>query len=375
MSTSCTYSHIPVDITIANDKRNAALGNIFLDVRSVPQTREQSPMLQLNVSMPARRTRLLVASGFGLFAGVFCWYLMQHFHQGAGDFIWAIRAAGDLLDKRNPYATPGQLYPLPAALFGLPFVHLRPEIAGGIFYGISTALLALGITRRGYHHLLIFLAYPYWAGMLTVQWIPLIMASTFFWWLMPVAPAKPQIGLPVLLARSERNGILSCLGVIVISLLLMPHWPSLWLAETGKYIRFIPLLVLPGPLLLAALARYRDRDAWLLLLAACMPHRWFYDPFLLWLIPKTRRQIVFTVGLSWIPGIWRWYHTPRGVTEVGRLVVLCFYLPMLAVLLWPLKQRGIQQNSEAQSKTDFREPTAASEKDREDSGTKVPRQS
>jgi hypothetical protein len=308
-------------------------------------------VLQISVSMPAKRTRLLVSSGFGIFAGVSCWFWMRHFHLGAADFTWAMRAASDLLARRNPYATPSQLYPLPAALFGLPFIGLRPEIAAGVFYGLSSALLAFGVTRQGYHQLLIFLAYPYWAGMLTVQWVPLIMASAFFWWLTPVALAKPQIGLPVALTRSGRKGAFACLVVIVLSLLLMPYWLTLWLAQTRSYIRFIPLLVLPGPLLLAALFRYRDRDAWLLLLAACMPQRWFYDPFFLWLIPKNRRHIVFTAGLSWIPGIWRWYHTPHAITEVGRLTVLCFYLPMLVVLFLPQRQRGMQQNTTTQCKT------------------------
>ena len=322
--------------------------------------------------MPSRRTRLLVSSVFGLLAGVFCWYLMRHFHQGAGDFSWAIRAAQDLLEKRNPYTTPGQLYPLPAALFGLPFLFLRPEIAAGIFYGLSSLLLALGVTRRGFHHMLIFLAYPYWAGMLTVQWIPLIMASAFFWWLTPAAVAKPQIGLPVALPHSTRNGAVACLVVIVVSLLVMPHWPQLWLTETNKYVRFIPLFVLPGPVLAAALVRYRERDAWLLFMAACMPQRWFYDSFLLWLIPKTRRQIVFTAGLSWIPGIWRWYHTPHFITEVGRLTVLCFYLPMLVVLLWPRTRRDIQRTTEAQSQKDSGATPEMSRTCTEDSATKAP---
>jgi len=343
---------MPVAISIASDKRATLLNVLPIRENQRPKAFAASAMLQLKVSMPARRTRFLVSSGFGLFAGVFCWYLMRHFHLAAGDFSWAIRAANDLLEKRNPYATPGQLYPLPSALFGLPFVHMPLEIAGGIFYGLSSALLALGVTRRGLHYMLIFLAYPYWAGMLSVQWIPLIMASTFFWWLMPAAASKPQIGLPIVVSRSERKGTVVCLAVIVLSLLVMPHWPMLWLGETGKYVRFIPLLVLPGPLLIAALLRYRDRNAWLLLLAACMPQRWFYDPFLLWLIPKTRRQIVFTAGLSWIPAIWRWYHTPHVITEVGRMVVLCFYLPMLVVLLWPHTQRDIPQSTEAQLKKD-----------------------
>ena len=277
---------------------------------------------------------MLLSSGFGLLAGVFCWYLMCHLHQGAGDFTWAIRAAGDLLANRNPYATPGQLYPLPAALFGWPFLHARPEIAGGVFYGLSSALLALGVTRQGYHHMLIFLAYPYWAGMLSVQWIPLIMASAFFWWLTPVILAKPQIGVPVAAGRCGRNGAIACLAIIILSFLAMPHWFALWVAQTRTYVRFVPLLVLPGPLLAAALIRYRDRNAWFLFLAACMPQRWFYDPFSLWLIPRTRRQLVFTAGLSWIPGIWKWYHTLPTIIEVGRLTVIFFYLPMLLVLFF-----------------------------------------
>lgn len=324
--------------------------------------------------MPARRTRLLVSSGFGLFAGIFCWYLMRHFHLGAGDFSWAIRAATDLLARRNPYATPGQLYPLPAAFFGFPFIHVSGEIAAGVFYGLSSALLAFGVTRRGLHYMLIFLAYPYWAGLLSVQWIPLIMASTFFWWLMPAAPAKPQIGLPVVLSKSELKGVLACAAVMLLSLLVKPHWPLLWLAETSKYVRFIPLLLFPGPLLLAALFRYRERDAWLLLSAACMPQRWFYDSFLLWLIPRSRRQIVFTAGLSWIPAIWRWYYTPHAIPEVGRMMIMCFYFPMLAVLLWPHRSPDIRQKQEAQLQTDSHGTIAKSETDTPDSRTKAPEQ-
>ncbi len=316
-------------------------------------------MLQLTVPMPDRRTRLLLSAGFGILSGSFCWFLMRHFNQGAGDFVWAIRAASDLLAERNPYATPMQLYPLPAALFGLPFVHARLEVAAGIFYGLSSALLAFGITREGYHRMLIFLAYPYWAGMLAVQWIPLVMAGAFFWWLMPVAVAKPQIGLPVALSRCGRKAAIACLAILVVSFVVMPHWFSLWLAQTKNYVRFIPLLLLPGPLLALALMSYRDRDAWLLFLGACMPQRWFYDPFFLWLIPKTRRQIIFTAGISWIPGIWRWYHTSYIVTQVGRLSVLCFYLPMLVVVLWPQWQ-GMRRGRAAQSKTDCRATTEAS---------------
>jgi hypothetical protein len=122
----------------------------------------------------------------------------------------------------------------------------------------------------------------------------------------------------------------------------LPRWPLLWLGQTHNYPHFIPLFVLPGPLLVLALLRYRDRDAWFLLLTALMPQRWFFDSFILWLIPKSRRQILVTVLFSWGAGIWRWYHQPMNFTEVGRAAVLAVYLPMLAVVLYRGSQRGSQ---------------------------------
>ncbi len=284
------------------------------------------------------RLRIFISAAIGVATGTFCWFLMVHFHQDAADFRWAIRAAQDLLAHRNPYAT-FQLYPLTAAIFGLPFVWVRPEIAAGIFYGVSSGLMAFGLTHQGYHRLLIFFAYPYWAGIFTAQWEPLIMASAFFPLLLPATLAKPQIGLPVALTHLSRRGILACGVILMLSLAAMPRWPLLWFRQIGQYDHFIPLLVLPGPLLAAALLRYRNRDALLLMMMAIMPQRWFYDPLVLWLIPKSRREIVATVGLSWGAGIWRWYHIPHSWTEVGRCTVLLIYLPMLAVVL----ARGLRE--------------------------------
>jgi hypothetical protein len=279
------------------------------------------------------KLRIAVSAVVGMASGGFCWFLMKHLHQDAADFRWALHLAQRLLARQNPYDTPLEQYPLTAGLFALPFVRLQPEIAAGLFYGLSSALLAFGLTRKGYRGLLIFLAYPYWAGLLTVQWSTLIAASSFFPLLLPVSLAKPQVGLPVLLTRASRRGILACVIVGALSLALMPGWPRLWIAQMGRYEHFVPLLVLPGPLLLLALLCYRDRDAILLLLAACMPQRWFFDSFILWLIPRSRREIVWSVFFSWGAGLWRWYHSPHSFTEVGRWTVIFIYLPMLAVVL------------------------------------------
>ena len=280
------------------------------------------------------RLRIFISAGIGAASGTLCWFLLRHFHQGAADFNWAIRSAQHLLGGKSPYDTPLEQYPLTAAFFALPFVGMRPEVAGGLFYGISSALLALGLTRHGYHRLLVFLAFPYWAGILTAQWSPLIMAGAFFPLLLPATLAKPQIGLPVALTHLSRRGIVACTVLGLLSLIAMPRWPLLWIGQLGYYEHFIPLLVLPGPLLALALWHYRDRDAWLLLLSSFMPQRWFFDSLILWLIPKTRREILLTVSFSWGAGIWRWYHIPHTYVEVGRWTVVFIYLPMLAVVLW-----------------------------------------
>ena len=279
------------------------------------------------------RWRIAVSAAIGIASGAFCWFLMKHFHQDAADFRWALHLAHRLLAGQNPYDTPFEQYPLTAALFALPFIRLQPELAAGLFWGVSSSLLAFGLTRHGYTRLLIFFAYPYWAGILAVQWSPIIAASAFFPLLLPATMAKPQIGLPVFLTRRSRRGLLACALVALLSIVVMPNWPWLWLRQTGNYEHFIPILVLPGPLLLLALLRCRDRDAQLLFLSALMPQRWFFDSFILWLIPQSRREIVWTVFFSWGAGIWRWYYTPHSFIAVGRCTVISLYLPMLAVVL------------------------------------------
>src|SRR5437879_4735483 len=78
------------------------------------------------------RWRIAVSMAIGVGSGVYCWFLLMHFHLGAGDFNWAVWAAEDLLAHRNPYARPMQLYPLTsryarmAVVVGWPFLPLLP---------------------------------------------------------------------------------------------------------------------------------------------------------------------------------------------------------------------------------------------------------
>ena len=138
------------------------------------------------------RWRIAISAAIGVASGLFCWFLMVHFQQDAADFRWALRLARYMLQRQNPYNTSLEQYPLTAGFFALPFLRFRPEVAAGLFWGISSALLAFGLTPCGYGRLRIFLAYPFWAGVLTVQWSPIIAASAFF---------------PLLLPRPYRTGV------------------------------------------------------------------------------------------------------------------------------------------------------------------------
>src|SRR5512146_597392 len=222
--------------------------------------------------------RLAVSAAIGISSGLLCWAIMRHLGLGACDFNYALREARELLAGRDPYVifhgTPS--YPLPAAIVGLAFVWVKPEIAAGLFFGLSSALLAVGLARQGYTRLLVFLAYPYWAAMITVQWAPLLMASALLPWLLPVTTAKPQLGASIFLAYPTRRGIVGCIVLVGLSLLLMPQWPRQWLASLGFYDHYVPLFAPAGLSLLLAAWRRQDPDSHLLLLSSAAPQRWFY---------------------------------------------------------------------------------------------------
>jgi len=288
----------------------------------------------VNISRPSGN--LAVAAAIAVVSGALCWAFLHRYQLGGADFNWAHRAARALLSGRNPYAnTPAGTipYPLPAAIAALPFAAFSPELAGALFFGLSSGLLALGLIRQGPERLLIFLAYPYWAALITAQWTPLLMCTAFFPLAFGFCLAKPQIGAPIALTHLSRTGLMAAAALLLASLVLRPRWPVEWISQLHGYQHFVPLLVVPGPLLALALWRWRDPDARLLFLACVLPQRWFYDSFILWLIPKTRRSILATVACSWVVGLRRSYRTPYTFHQVGLWCVLGFYLPMLVVVL------------------------------------------
>lgn len=278
--------------------------------------------------------------GFALACGLLCVGANLVFtpmvYGEAADFTWVWRGAKLLLAGVNPY-TFHELYPfkwplyypLPALLVALPLSYLPPLAAGTIFTACSVVLLSYALLREGVHRLPLLLSAPFVTAVLLMQWSPLITAAYLLPGLLPLAICKPSIGLPVLLLRPSWRGYLATAGLLAVSLVVLPTWPRDWLANLGQHENFVPLLTLPGLLLLLALRHYRSREGQLLLLLAAMPQR-YYDPLMLWLLPRTFRQGLLLSLLSWV-GYLGWEFTRSGAW------VVCFsYLPALAMLFWPM---------------------------------------
>ena len=286
--------------------------------------------------MSSLRKRLVIAAGVCLISGLTSWAAQVYVtHSPGGDFISAIRSARDLISWRDPYGyTPDTHhipYPLPASFVGILFSFLPVEVGASLFFGLSSAVLSYGLTSDHFRRLAIFAAFPFWFALIWAQWSPLIMAAAFFPVLSAVVLIKPHVALPVILTRLSWKGIFSCVIVLILSLIVYPRWPFVWLSQLREFQRFYPILTFPfGPLLLLSLLRWRDRDARLLLLAAVFPQRVFYDAFILWLIPKTRREIVPTVLFSWGAFIWRLFDSQA---SIPLLTCGFFFLPMLVVVL------------------------------------------
>jgi len=289
--------------------------------------------------------RALIALSVSVISAVLSWFAQVQLTRAGGDLLWAITAGSDLLAGRDPYGHPigphWSPYPLPAALVGIPFSLFPPAVGAALFFGISSGLLAYCLIKKeSYVRLLIFISMPFWFALIWTQWSPLIMASAFIPVLLPIVLIKPQIALPVGLTHLTRVGVCCCLGVALLSLIIYPRWPLVWISQIREYQRFFPVATPIGPLLLIALLRWRDKDAQLFLLASLFPQRHFYDAFTLWLIPKTAKEIVLTAVFSWGAWFWKAYHPNMASSEVGLVSTLFFFLPMLCVILLRPKESG-----------------------------------
>lgn len=273
----------------------------------------------------------------------------------ASDFEWPLRAAQALLAGQNPYQsilgggpypfdTPFY-YPLPAAVAALPFVGLNPYVAGALFFGVSSGLMAFGLANGPYWRMIIFFSPSFLVAAEVAQWSPLMVAAALVPALQGFAICKPTIGAAAFLYRPTRMGVLGGAMLGLISLAILPDWPISWLHVTLTSVvpHPIPLTVLPGFLLVLSLLSWRSREGRLLAAMAILPQLLFwYDQLILFLIPRSARQMIAYVAISW-SGYAAWYVAVTYLRSWGNMygtvdlaapfVVATVYLPGLVLVL------------------------------------------
>jgi hypothetical protein len=223
-----------------------------------------------------------------------------------------------------------------------PLLAFPIGLIASVFCGVSAGALALGIGKsEPWWRLLMFLSAPFAAAIYSVQWSPLFTAALLVPVLLPVAAAKPQLGIMLLLAGRWRRGIVLALIVIVgISFALFPKWPVAWYqkGDLSSYLGRSPVTVGPGILLLLTLWFWRFRLGRMLIAVACVPQRFFYDQLPLLLVPQTPGQMVAMVLASWVPPVvslragWSSLRVGDQDPRTWLLVVVCTHLVALVMM-------------------------------------------
>lgn len=297
-------------------------------------TRTMNYAVQHRGAQRAQIKRIIIAISIGIIATVASMMLGNGGYHPGGDFaLWPLPAAREIIAGREPYNIDlnGWIvpYPLTAALIAMPFTPFSNITAAAIFFGFSSALMALALTRDNqYWRLIAFASLPYFYSLVCTQWGPFMVAAAFYPHLLPVTLAKPHIGIAAaVFKRPTKIGVLLSVSLVAATLIIDPAWPVKWIGSITHYQGTIPVLYPFGFILLLALLRWKEPGARLILLSALLPKRDIYDYLLLWCIPDKRKAMLITSLLSWFA--WP-------LMNYSQSAALLFYFIPLVVLLKPI---------------------------------------
>jgi hypothetical protein len=308
---------------------------------------------------PDRRTRLAAAGLLGLIAVLVFWAHTTwgpHYVRGkAGDLAGPLEGARRILQGRHdiyaepyaPYASRYALsYPLTTSFLVLPLAPLPPRIAALLFVGVTTAVAAFVLSRRGLDQLLLFASAPAFFAWCWAQWSPLLLIQGVAAWTVIFGIGKPQMGAVMFAFRPSWRGAAFAALATLATLAWSPTWPLDWLRGSwhapDEVREHAGALFAPGGvLLLLAAWKWRDPRARLLLALTIIPNRlWFYDQLALGLVPETTRRRIIWVLCSWLAaGGWA---VARQVTggearfALEALLVGLVYGPALFFVLKPV---------------------------------------
>lgn len=176
------------------------------------------------------------------------------------------------------------------------------------------------------------------------QLAPLVTAGALIPSLAWLAFLKPNLSLAVFAYRPSKAMVWGGVALLAISLAVQPDWISRWIATVGQRTEGnygVPLLSLwGGPLLLLALARWKQPEARLLAVMACVPQSLlFYDQLLLGLVARSRIEAMILVILGFAGWFVATMFLPEGYTTAqvagvyGPAILLTVYLPCLVMVL------------------------------------------
>jgi hypothetical protein len=254
--------------------------------------------------------------------------------------------APDLPRLRAPF-----YYPATAAVLMAPFGALPRQTALALFTALGMVFLCWSV--EGWRRWIVVSA-PAFQAIIFGQWSPWLTAAIALPWLGFVWAAKPSIGATLFAGWPSRWALGGGLALLILSLILLPHWPADWLhalRDTPHY--KAPVQRVGGFLLLLSFLRWRQPEARMLGLLALIPHTTgIYEQLPLLLIPKTRRSFSLMMGLSYLAALCANYVVNyEGVPRTGPLMVpgmldrqwpyflVLVYLPALYLVLRPTGRR------------------------------------
>ena len=294
---------------------------------------------------PGRHLAVAVAVGVAAAAYVALVYGLQPANAAPDFDLWYVAAQAWRLGL-DPYAVvsqqgwrwplyyPGTMVVAIAPVAGLPLVAAR-----AIVLGLGSGLLAYAIQASG-RSLWLLASGAFLATLYHGQAGAWLTAAAVLPWLGFVLTCKPTVGLAIGLVYGWRwPTVVSAILFLALSLLLFPEWPSRW----HEAVRVAPDVVAPitrpgGVLVLAALFRWRHRDAWLLLALACVPHTTLiHETLPLALIPRGTRESQAYAGAT-LAAVVAGYGVPfttwsADLAWIWPIVFLLGYVPPLLMLL------------------------------------------
>jgi hypothetical protein len=305
---------------------------------------------------PVRRTRGLILVA-GLVSGFICWLAYRLPPPSTSDFEQIWFGARALMSGADPYTvvpTTGTrfplFYPLTAVLVGVPFAALPFAAARVLWAAASGAVFAWAALRYGRGLPVALLSASFLNAIVQGQWSPLLTAAVVVPSLSWALGVKPSIGAALFAAFPSRRAVIGGLALLGLTLIVSPAWPSRWLEALPASTHMVPLLVRPGGfLLLLALIRWRQPEARLLAVLACVPQTiGLYETLPLFLIPRTRWQGYALAGSSYVAAFSQVAAVPRlpGMTLDAVLadrwpfLFVCLYLPALVMVLLPRPVEG-----------------------------------